>query len=158
MSVFSDDTIVPEDGSRNYVDDISLVDVSGTGTYYCYVVAVPCYSNGEPVEGWSDWDDVPSVSVPFKVALLKAPTSLKLSTGKKKVTISYKKATGANKYEIYRSTKKSSGYSKIATTSSTKYTDKKAKKGKTYYYKVRSVRKTGIKSKFTSPKKSGKVK
>lgn len=45
-------------------------------------------------------------------------------------------------YMIYRSTKKSSGYKKIKTVSSkkTSYTDKKLKKGKTYYYKIRPYR------------------
>lgn len=76
----------------------------------------------------------------FKIATLKAPTRLKAKAGKKKVSISYKKATGAKKYYIYRSTKKSSGYKKVKTTSSSKYTDKKVKKGKKYYYKVKSVR------------------
>lgn len=91
---------------------------------------------------------------------LKAPTSLKASVGKRKVTLSYKKASGATKYEIYRSTKKSSGYKKIATTTKTKYVDQKVKKGKKYYYKVRTVR-TGngtVRSAFTSPKYTAKVK
>ena len=96
----------------------------------------------------------------FTLKTLKAPTSLKTTAGKRKVTITYKKATGATKYEIYRSTQKSKGYKKIATTTKTKYVDTKAKKGKKYYYKVRTVR-TGngtVYSAYTSAKRTGKVK
>ena len=96
----------------------------------------------------------------FTLKTLKAPTSLKAAAGKRKVTITYKKAAGATKYEIYRSTQKSKGYQKIATTTTTKYVDTKAKKGKKYYYKVRTVR-TGsgtVYSAYTGAKRTGKVK
>ena len=47
---------------------------------------------------------------------------------------------GAVKYEVYRATSKSGKYTKVATvTDATSYTDKTAKKGKTYYYKVKAV-------------------
>lgn len=42
-------------------------------------------------------------------------------------------------YEVYRSSKKTSGYKKIATTVTTEYKDKTAKSGKTYYYKVKPI-------------------
>ena len=42
----------------------------------------------------------------------------------------------ANQFDIYRSTKKSSGYKKIKTIYTPTYTDKTVKSGKTYYYKV----------------------
>ena len=96
----------------------------------------------------------------FTLKTLKAPTSLKAAAGKRKVTITYKKAAGATKYEIYRSTQKSKGYQKIAATTKTKYVDTKAKKGKKYYYKVRTVR-TGsgtVYSAYTGAKRTGKVK
>jgi hypothetical protein len=101
-----------------------------------------------------------SASVPLTFKKLKAPAKLKVKTGKKKVTVTYKKAAGAKKYEIYRSKKKSKGYKKRATTKKAKFVDKKVKKGKKYYYKVRSVRtKYGtVRSKFTKPKRSKKVK
>ncbi len=78
-----------------------------------------------------------TASVTISLKELKAPTKLKVKARKKKVTLSWKKADGAKKYEIYRSTKKNSGYKKIATTTKKKYEDKKVKKGKCYYYKVR---------------------
>ena len=53
-------------------------------------------------------------------------------------------------FEIYRSTSKKSGYSKIGTIKSTtkKYTDKKVKIGKTYYYKVKAYMSVNGKRKY----------
>ena len=68
--------------------------------------------------------------------------------GKTKVTVtadskhsykvSFKKVKGAKGYVVYRSTKKNSGYKKIATLSSAKssYMDENLVNGKTYYYYV----------------------
>ena len=114
---------------------------------------------GEDEEPLNDVEDS-MVYAEFTLKTLKAPTSLKTTAGKRKVTITYKKATGATKYEIYRSTQKSKGYKKIATTTKTKYVDSKVKKGKKYYYKVRTVR-TGngtAYSAYTGVKGTGKVK
>lgn len=65
----------------------------------------------------------------------------------KKFKLTWTKVTGANGYEIYRSTKKSKGYKKIKTLNGNKkvtYIDGKGlKKKKTYYYKVRVVKKVG---------------
>ncbi len=44
--------------------------------------------------------------------------------------------SGAKKYYIYRRKGTSGSFTKIATTTSTSYTDKSAKKGSTYYYRV----------------------
>lgn len=55
-----------------------------------------------------------------------------------KVKVTWKKNSSATGYIVYRSLKKTSGFKKIAKTGvgKLKYTDKKAKKGKKYYYKV----------------------
>ena len=114
---------------------------------------------GEEEDPLNDVEDS-MVYAEFTLKTLKAPTSLKAAAGKRKVTITYKKAAGATKYEIYRSTQKSKGYQKIAATTKTKYVDTKAKKGKKYYYKVRTVR-TGsgtVYSAYTGAKRTGKVK
>ena len=126
---------------------------------------------------WDTWEDyytIPSVDVydsfdipinfvQFKVKDLPKPTKLSVSRGKRKCTIKFKKSSAATKCMIYRSTKKSSGYKKVATVSGTKYTDKKVKKGKRYYYKVKALRGSNGKSAiaysaYTAPKRSGKVK
>ncbi|MBQ3369701.1 MAG: hypothetical protein IJG48_01635 [Mogibacterium sp.] len=63
-----------------------------------------------------------------------------LTTKGKSITVKIPKTAGAKKYQIYRSTKKSSGFKLITTTSKTKFTDKKKiKSKKKYYYKVRAV-------------------
>ena len=58
------------------------------------------------------------------------------------VTLKWKKVTGAEGYQVYRKTG-SGSYSKIATVkgnSKVTYTDKKAKKGKTYTYKIKAYK------------------
>ena len=60
----------------------------------------------------------------------------------------------ADGFEIYRSTKKSSGFKKVGTIkvsdSITKYSDKKLKNNTTYYYKIRSYKKVGKKTYYSS--------
>ncbi len=72
------------------------------------------------------------------------------------VRVSWNSVAGATKYYIYRSTKKSGGYTKIGETkaSKTKFGDKKATLGKTYYYKVKAYSgdKAGTASAYTSIK------
>ncbi len=70
-------------------------------------------------------------------ALSKAKIA-KISKSSKGVVLKMSKVTGATKYTIYRATSKNGKYKKLATTKSTSYTDKTAKKGKTYYYKVKA--------------------
>lgn len=65
------------------------------------------------------------------------PGSVKATwKGKKTVSITWKKASDATKYQVYRSYKKTSGFKKIAEVTKTSYTDKKVTAGKTAYYKV----------------------
>lgn len=62
------------------------------------------------------------------------------------VRITWKKAAGADGYQLYRAVKKSGKYTKIATVkkgTSLSLTDKKTKKGTSYYYKVRPYRMAG---------------
>lgn len=66
-------------------------------------------------------------------------SKVKIKAGKKKAMLTITKAKGAKKYEIYRSTKKKRGFKKVATVVKTKYTNKKLKSKKTYYYKVRAI-------------------
>lgn len=73
-------------------------------------------------------------AVPGKVA------DLKTKAGKKKITLTWKKATNATGYKIYRATKKSGKYNYFKATNNLKYVNKNLKKGKKYYYKVRAYR------------------
>ena len=70
------------------------------------------------------------------------------STGKIKLT--WAKVTGAAKYEVYRSTSKSGGYSKLTTVTGTSLTNSSAKAGTTYYYKVRAISSTGTAGSFSN--------
>lgn len=85
--------------------------------------------------------------------------SLKKS-GKKAVKITYKKVSGVSGYQIYMSTKKKSGYKKIATLSSKKssYTKGKLKKGKKYYFKVRTMKKVSGRYRYSSFSKVRSIK
>lgn len=68
---------------------------------------------------------------------LDIPTIKSVSNSKKgQVAVKVNAVKGASGYIIYRSTKSSSGYLAIGSTTKTTYTDKTVKKGKTYYYKV----------------------
>ena len=92
---------------------------------------------------------------------LAAPKSVKTKKAKKGVKLTWKKVSGANGYIIYRSTKKNKGYKKIAVInkgSKKVYLDKKAKKGKTNYYKVKAFVKSGSKKVTSSFSKVAKKK
>ena len=80
------------------------------------------------------------------------PSSLKAAwAGAKKVKVTWKKASNADRYLIYRSYKKTSGYKKIGQTTKTVYTDTAATPGKTAYYKVIAY-KGKTKGGYTGPK------
>lgn len=73
------------------------------------------------------------------VRRLTNPTMVSASGTKTGIKVKWKKVKGAVTYEVFRKTK-GGKYKKIATVKSSKlvYTDKTAKKGKTYYYTARA--------------------
>ena len=79
-----------------------------------------------------------------------------MSGYEKHVTLKWKKVAKAKKYYVYRSTKKGSGYKKIATTTKRTYKDKKAKKRTTYYYKVQATAKNAAGTWKTGKKSAAK--
>ena len=76
------------------------------------------------------------------------------------VKVSWSEAKYADKYIVYRKTAKGS-WTKLGTTTSTSFTDTKAKTGTTYYYTVKAqndygtsgYNKTGLKIKYVAPPK-----
>lgn len=66
-------------------------------------------------------------------------TKLTAKAGKKQATLSWKKVSGANGYELVRATSKTGKFSKVKSTTKTSYKNTSLKK-KTYYYKVRAYR------------------
>lgn len=107
-----------------------------TGKTYYYKVRA--YAKINDTDVYSKYSAVKSV----KMSLGKV-SSLKLETGKAKVTVKWSKVKGASGYKIYRSTKKSSGFKCVKTLksgSTVKYVNKNLKKGRNYYYKVKAYR------------------
>lgn len=86
--------------------------------------------------------------------------SITLSSKKNAVTVKWKKVKDASSYYIYRSASKNGTYKKIASVSSSKtsYTNKKLKKGKTYYYKVRAIKKANNITAYSSYSKIKQIK
>ncbi len=115
----------------------------------------------------AEWDvtveaNTPSVtpSTPAPVVSKPAPakpTGLKVKNVKKKTAkISWAQAANAEGYEVFRSTKKKKGYKMVADVQTNNYKNKKLKKKKTYYYKVRSynvVNGQKVYSSFSTAKK-----
>lgn len=72
-------------------------------------------------------------------ASLKKPEITAKPSGYESIKVSWKKVSGAKKYEVYRASSKSGEYKKIASIEKLTYSDKKISQNKTYYYKVRAV-------------------
>lgn len=131
--------------------------------------------------GWGSWDDFdlslagdagnnnnsnnngdnsnngkePSVQAPGKVTLKK------VTAGKKKFTVTWKKVSGADGYRVvYSTSSKFNGSKKvnIKSAKTTSRTVKKLKSGKKYYVKVRAYTKDGSKNVYGSFSKVMKVK
>ena len=115
---------------------LSLTDTNlNTGTAYTYQITSIVDQYG------TSWESPCSLKVSARPALTK-PT-VKLTARKKQVTVKWSKVSGASGYVIYRSTKKSSGFKAVKTIKSgktVKFVNKKLKKDKKYYFKVRAYR------------------
>jgi len=76
-----------------------------------------------------------------RVRDLRKPTvSLSVRTATGKPVVKWESVKGAEKYRIYRSANKTSGYTQIASvTSGTSYIDTTAKAGVNYYYKLKAI-------------------
>lgn len=72
------------------------------------------------------------------------------ATSRSAIKISWSKTSGATGYQVYRVASKNGSYSKIKTTNATSYTNSGLSASKTYYYKVRSYRKVGKTTKYSS--------
>ena len=77
-------------------------------------------------------------SVVLNSVSLKRPTISKVTAGKAKATVSWKKVTGASRYYVYYSTKKNSGYTFAGITTKTKLSVTGLTSGKKYYFKVKA--------------------
>ena len=109
-----------------YTDEGEGTDVDTVYTYKVRAIT------GEPALDSADSNEVTTSAVCAR------PVASIALNGKKPM-VTWESVEGATKYYVYRSTKKSSGYKKVATVEEDTYTDTKAKKGTTYYYKVVAV-------------------
>ena len=88
-------------------------------------------------------------STSSKTVKVKAPSKVKLTSAKngkgKKLTVKWKKVTGAKGYQLQYAMNKKFKKKKSVQTKKTKYTIKKLKKKKTYYMRVRAYKMNGKK-------------
>ena len=85
--------------------------------------------------------------------ILPAPKSVKAKAGKKSARVSWAKTAGASGYKVYRATKKKGKYKAVKTIKNgrtVKFTNKKLKKGRKYFYKVKAYRNVGKKKVYSS--------
>ena len=87
-----------------------------------------------------------TMSSTSKITIDPAKTTITRAKGKKKaVALKWKKQTDATGYVIYRATKKAGKYKVVKTInkkSTTTWTNKKLKKGKKYFYKIKVYKKS----------------
>lgn len=106
-----------------------------------------------------------SVETAFSKVVSAKPVLAKVKrlTGKgqkRAVKLTWTKVSGADGYVIYRSTKKNSGFKqvqKIKKGKTTSFTQKKIKKGKKYYYKIRAYRNVDGKKVYSAGYTASKV-
>lgn len=129
------------------------------GTAYNFADDSDYVENGTSVTS-ETYGSKAASAVVTSVTKVAKPKQLKVKAKAKKVTLTWKKVSGAAGYEIYRSDKKKSGYEKIGEVTkdtTKKYVDKTAKKGSVYYYKIRAVKENEagatVYSEYTAPKK-----
>ena len=116
-----------------------------TGTTYYYKIrAISADTEGQKVQ--SNYASASVKPVP-------ATPTVSLKAGSRKATVKWSRVSGASGYQVVRSLKKSSGFRTAKTVTSgsrTYYVNKKLKKGKTYYFKVRAYRKVSGKKIYGS--------
>lgn len=95
------------------------------------------------------------ITNPYKTVVPK----LRISKKNKKAVLKWNKKNGYKGCKIYRSTKKNGKYKCVKLISKkTSYMDKKVKKGKVYYYKVKIFTKQGTKIYYSRYSKVKKIK
>ena len=93
---------------------------------------------------WSQYPVSNTDFAPDAPAIPAAPrVTIGNSSASGKPQLTWAAVDGAAKYEIYRSTQQSTGYSLLGTTTSTGYVNTGAAVGKTYYYRVKAVNSAG---------------
>lgn len=133
-----------------------FADLDAGVKYYYYVIAYADTPDGRTDSRISSEGCSKPASVVYAAGM-----TIKATSKKGKVTLKWDKVSGAKQYTIYRATKKNGPYTKIGTAKKATFTDKKSKKGKTYYYKVavtsgKNARKADIKAESAAKKVKAK--
>lgn len=120
--------------STTYIDTT----VGPSNSYFYFVAAYNAYDNIGPSS------DIITVGSPYANAPsntdLAAPKKVKASIlGTDQIRITWKSVSLASYYEVYMSTQKDSGYTKIGSTEKRKFTFSDFKDDTTYYFKVRAI-------------------
>lgn len=105
------------------------------GQYYQY--RIRAYKKTSKGTVYSGWSKVITANTAINTPSLSRVNSPK----KKQAAVSWKKSKSVTGYQVYRATSKKGKYKRAATVKSSKYTDKKVSRHKTYYYKVRAYKK-----------------
>ena len=123
-----------------------------TGAKYFY--RVRAYTSALNADNGSEYTLYSNVSnYKYATATLTKPAIKTITAGKKKATVKWGKIKGANGYVIYRSVKKSKGYKAVKTikkNGTISFINKKLKKGKRYYFKIRAYRTVSGKKVYSS--------
>lgn len=98
-----------------------------------YYYKVRAYKKGTSKNSYGSFSAIKSIK-----KVLAKPTSFAAKAQTNGIKLSWKTASSASSYRIYRSTSKNGTYSYLTSVKSNSYTDKKVSQGKTYYYKVRA--------------------
>lgn len=134
-----------------YVDQKAILNSNITTTlkkasfknHQFYKVRVRAYSltatGKKKQDGWSTW-----------MYVCQQPDITKIKVAKKGITLTWDKITGADRYVVYASTKRTSGYKKVTTTTKNtctmkRFNKKALKKGQNYYFYVVAQNKDGKK-------------
>ena len=100
------------------------------------------------------WSQYPVSNTDFAPDAPAIPAAPRVTIGNSsdsgKPQLTWAAVDGAAKYEIYRSTQQSTGYTLLGTTTSTSYVNTGAAVGKTYYYKVRALNVDGAAGAYSS--------
>ena len=122
---------------------------SETKTYEKVLTAGVYYISFERANGTGTYNF--KISEPKKSYTISIPQKFNIKRkNKKSLVLTWKKVRGAIGYEIFRSTSKRGKFKKIKTVSNkTRYVDTKLKKRKTYYYKIRSIKKINNKKYYS---------
>ncbi|MCI8489065.1 MAG: hypothetical protein HFJ04_02230 [Lachnospiraceae bacterium] len=119
-----------------------------SGTAYRFAVKAFINQNKNQITSQS-YTSVDTATTP-------AAVSFKVTSGKKKATVKWKKVKGATGYTVCYKTKAKGSWKKLKTTKGASFTKKKLKSGKTYYFTVKAY-KTYKKKTYTSSFSGKKV-